>query len=180
MGEPVGHGADAQSRGLLRQPPMGRGRGHAEPASGLPDRQTPDGGQDTLRDVFLWPAEALPLPSGSGQPRRDTLGDSGPLQLRQSRQHVELQSSGWRRAVDPLAEGHERDAEGLYLVQEHHQVSETAPEAVRRWYAWMLLDRDASGDRDKARTLLGEATEMYQTIGMPKHLEMVEKMSAAL
>ncbi len=47
---------------------------------------------------------------------------------------------------------------------------------VRRWYARMLLERNAPGDRDKARTLLGEATEMYRTIGMPKHLEMVEGM----
>ena len=51
---------------------------------------------------------------------------------------------------------------------------------VRRWYARMLLNRDDPGDRDKARTLLGEATEMYRTIGMPKHLEIVEKMSAEL
>ena len=42
----------------------------------------------------------------------------------------------------------------------------------------MLLDRNQDGDRDKAQTLLGEATEMYRRIGMPKHLEMVEKMSA--
>ena len=47
---------------------------------------------------------------------------------------------------------------------------------VRRWYARMLLDRDQPGDRDKARTLLGEAVEMYRTIGMPKHLEMAERM----
>ena len=33
----------------------------------------------------------------------------------------------------------------------------------------MLLDRNAPGDRDKARTLLGEAIEMYQQIGMPRH-----------
>ena len=32
----------------------------------------------------------------------------------------------------------------------------------------------APGDRDKARTLLGEAIEMYEQIGMPKHLEMAE------
>ena len=51
---------------------------------------------------------------------------------------------------------------------------------VRRWYAQMLLDRTAPGDCDKARTLLGEATGMHQTIGMPKHLEMVEKMSGVL
>ena len=51
---------------------------------------------------------------------------------------------------------------------------------ARRWYARMLLNRNEPGDRDKARTLLGKATEMYRTIGMPKHLELVEKMSAAL
>ena len=52
------------------------------------------------------------------------------------------------------------------------------PEA-RRWYARMLVDRNAPGDREQARTLLGEATEMYRTIGMAKHVEMVEQMSAS-
>ena len=47
---------------------------------------------------------------------------------------------------------------------------------VRRWYATMLIERSAVGDQDKARTLLGEAIEMYRAIGMPKHLEMVEGM----
>jgi hypothetical protein len=32
------------------------------------------------------------------------------------------------------------------------------------------------GGRDKARTLLGEAVEMYQTIGMPRHVEMAEEL----
>ena len=50
---------------------------------------------------------------------------------------------------------------------------------VRRWYARMLLDRNTPGDRDKARTMLGEATKMYRTIGMPKHLKMAEKMKGA-
>jgi hypothetical protein len=35
---------------------------------------------------------------------------------------------------------------------------------VRRWYAAMLIERHADDDRDKARTLLGEAIEMYRTI----------------
>ena len=47
---------------------------------------------------------------------------------------------------------------------------------MRRWYAQMLLDRNAAGDRDKARTLLGEAVDQYRTIGMPKHLAMAEGM----
>ena len=50
---------------------------------------------------------------------------------------------------------------------------------VRRWYAWMLLDRDAPGDRDKARTLLGEAIGLYKAIGMPKHVEIAERMLEA-
>ena len=44
----------------------------------------------------------------------------------------------------------------------------------------MLIDRDATGDRDKARALLGEAVEMYQAIGMPWHLEKAEQMAGAL
>ncbi len=47
---------------------------------------------------------------------------------------------------------------------------------VRRWYARMLIDRDAPGDRDKARALLTEAIAMYRKIGMPKHVEMAEAM----
>jgi hypothetical protein len=38
----------------------------------------------------------------------------------------------------------------------------------------MLLDRNAPGDREKARGLLTEAIEMYRRIGMPKHVEMAE------
>ncbi len=36
----------------------------------------------------------------------------------------------------------------------------------------MLIERDAPGDRDKARQLLTEAIAMYRKIGMPKHVEM--------
>ena len=39
-----------------------------------------------------------------------------------------------------------------------------------------LIDRNAAGDRDKARTLLGEATHMYRVIGMPKHVEMADDL----
>jgi len=47
---------------------------------------------------------------------------------------------------------------------------------VRRWYARMLIDRDAPGDRGKARELLTEALAMYRRIGMPKHVEMAEAL----
>ncbi len=47
---------------------------------------------------------------------------------------------------------------------------------VRRWYARMLIDRDATGDREKARELLTDAIGMYRQIGMPKHVELAEAM----
>ena len=47
---------------------------------------------------------------------------------------------------------------------------------VRRWYAWLLLNRDAPGDRDKAHRLLAEAIELYRTFGMPKHVDIAETM----
>ena len=47
---------------------------------------------------------------------------------------------------------------------------------VRRWYARMLIDRNAPGDRAKARELLTEAIAMYRKIGMPKHVEMAEAL----
>ena len=70
------------------------------------------------------------------------------------------------------AEAHYRTA----LSQAHEMPFRSEQPEVRRWYAQMLLDRNGSGDRDKARTLLGEAVEMYQAIGMPRHLEMAGEM----
>jgi class 3 adenylate cyclase/tetratricopeptide (TPR) repeat protein len=51
---------------------------------------------------------------------------------------------------------------------------------VRRWYARMLIDRDAPGDRDKAWRLLTEAIAMYRRIGMSKHVEMAQALSSQL
>ena len=62
------------------------------------------------------------------------------------------------------------------LTQAHDLPHKIAQPEVRRWYAQMLLNRNAPGDRDKARTLLGEAIDRYRTIGMPKHLAMAEGM----
>ena len=50
---------------------------------------------------------------------------------------------------------------------------------VRYWFARMLLDRDASGDRERARGLLAEARSAYADIGMPKHVETVDALLAA-
>ena len=66
------------------------------------------------------------------------------------------------------------------LKQAHDLPHKIAQPEVRRWYAQMLLDRNAPGDRDKARMLLGEAIDQYRTIGMPKHLAMAEGMLGRL
>jgi class 3 adenylate cyclase/tetratricopeptide (TPR) repeat protein len=60
------------------------------------------------------------------------------------------------------------------LRQAHEIPVVIAQPEVRRWYAHMLIDRDAPGDGEKARELLTEAVAMYRRIGMPKHVEMAE------
>jgi tetratricopeptide (TPR) repeat protein len=62
------------------------------------------------------------------------------------------------------------------LRQAHEIPHRLEQPEVRRWYARMLIDRDAPGDRDKARQLLREAIAMYREIGMPKHVEMAEAL----
>src|SRR2546428_11665126 len=47
---------------------------------------------------------------------------------------------------------------------------------VRRFYAEMLLERGAPGDRETARELLTQALAMYRELGMPKHIEMAEAL----
>ena len=47
---------------------------------------------------------------------------------------------------------------------------------IRRFHAMVLRDRAAKGDREKARTLLGEALETYKRIGMPRHIEMTQAL----
>ncbi len=64
------------------------------------------------------------------------------------------------------------------LRQAHDLPHRIEQPEVRRWYAWMLLERDAPGDRERARVLLNEAIAMYRDIGMPKHLEIAEVLLA--
>jgi class 3 adenylate cyclase/tetratricopeptide (TPR) repeat protein len=64
------------------------------------------------------------------------------------------------------------------LRQAHELPNVLAQPETRRWYAWMLLDRERPGDREKARELLTEAIAMYRRIGMPKHIEIAEALLA--
>ena len=72
----------------------------------------------------------------------------------------------------PQAEAHFEKA----LIQVHEIPHRIEQAEVRRWYARMLLDRDDAGDVEKARQLLNEALAAYKQLGMPKHVEMTEKL----
>lgn len=47
---------------------------------------------------------------------------------------------------------------------------------TRRWFAHMLLDRNAPGDRDQARSLVEDAIPVYRRIGMPRHEELARRL----
>ena len=72
------------------------------------------------------------------------------------------------------AEGHFQTA----LQQAESFPNRLEQAEIRRFYAMMLLDRAASGDREKAHTLLSEALETYLQIGMPRHIEMTQTLLA--
>jgi hypothetical protein len=55
------------------------------------------------------------------------------------------------------------------LRQAHDLPHRLEQPEVRRWFAWMLLERGAEGDRERARTLLDEAIAAYGALGMPRH-----------
>ena len=47
---------------------------------------------------------------------------------------------------------------------------------TRRWWAWMLLRRDASGDRKRAGELLEEAIAGYQKLEAPLFEQIATEM----
>ena len=51
---------------------------------------------------------------------------------------------------------------------------------ICRFYAMMLVDRGAPGDREKAQNLLREALVTYTNIGMPRHIEMIQGLAKSL
>jgi tetratricopeptide (TPR) repeat protein len=47
---------------------------------------------------------------------------------------------------------------------------------IRRFHAMMLKDRGAPGDRGRAHTLLAQALESYQRIGMSRHIDLAQAL----
>jgi tRNA A-37 threonylcarbamoyl transferase component Bud32/tetratricopeptide (TPR) repeat protein len=74
-------------------------------------------------------------------------------------------------------------------AEKHHLTAihqmDTAPfknlqPVAREWYADMLLERNAAGDRDKARALLSEVVAMYKSMGMTFPAKLIHEKLAAL
>lgn len=64
----------------------------------------------------------------------------------------------------------------IALRQAHEIPYRVEQPEVRRWYARMLIERNASGDKEKARSLLSEAVPMYRDMEMPRHLAIAEEL----
>jgi hypothetical protein len=71
------------------------------------------------------------------------------------------------------------------LAEEHFQAAlqqaEELPFAIeaaetRRWYAQMLLDRNAPGDRNQAHDLVKAAIPLYRRLGMARHEELTRTL----
>jgi tetratricopeptide (TPR) repeat protein len=74
-----------------------------------------------------------------------------------------------------VAEAHFQTA--LQQAESFPNVLEQAE--INRFKAMMLIDRAASGDREKAKTLLAKALETYTQIGMPRHSEITRTLLQA-
>jgi tetratricopeptide (TPR) repeat protein len=68
----------------------------------------------------------------------------------------------WERAEEHFRTALRQAEEMPYRVEQ--------PE-TRRWYAWMMIRRGASGDSQRARALLSEAIDLYSELGMSKHAD---------
>ena len=148
-----------------------------EKRSWLPTR-----GQPNTRGSWLMLAlviEGLVMLGGQSQagqlyPLVDELLDTGAVALwpifRLTQTIAGVAASASRQWA--AAENHFRNA--MQQAEAFPQLLEQAE--IRRFHAMMLMDRAASGDRDKARTLLSEALENYTQIGMPRHIEMVRTL----
>ena len=75
--------------------------------------------------------QPLPRRADSGEASANPLRDSSPLKFGQGGKDVELKSTSGCRAVDALAQRHERDADGLHVLQQRDEVLQIAPESVQ-------------------------------------------------
>src|SRR5205814_698475 len=51
---------------------------------------------------------------------------------------------------------------------------------ILRFYAQMLAERGGPGDHDRARSMLAEAAETFTSLGMPRHVDMANRVLQAI
>jgi hypothetical protein len=78
------------------------------------------------------------------------------------------------------AAAHQWDAAADHFQTARHQ-AEAVPHyleqaEIRRFHAMMLINRAASGDRERARRMLAGARQIYTRIGMHRHIEMTRTL----
>ena len=80
-----------------------------------------------------------------------------------------------------------RSGASVATAEEHFQIAMQQAESfphlleqaeIRRFHAMMLIDRSAPDDRQRAQTLLNEALQSYERIGMPRHVEITKTLLA--
>jgi len=77
------------------------------------------------------PSRPFSWRSGPRQPCSDTLDDPFEFELGGGCEQVHLQTPSGRRRVDALAQAHERDTEGLQVIQQPHEVFQVPPQTIK-------------------------------------------------
>ena len=109
-----------------------RGSGRdAKAFSSPPDGQPPNGCKQLLGDLPFWSTQSLTLRLRAGEARHHSLLNPRALELRNRGQDVELQPPRWRRCVDALPKGHERNPQRLEFIEQQNQVPEVPSETVQ-------------------------------------------------
>ena len=176
--------ASVKGTGLAQLAVIQASAGDPTVVEALPvDALFPRAGQ--LNTIGSWDLLSAYLQGMTQLGRRAELSDLYPLTLEALETGVVMARdlTMWEAVAGMAAAGGDQwDAADTHFQTALRQAEEIPnkigqPE-VRRAYARMLIDRDAPGDKDKARTLLDEAIELYSALGMPKHLDLAKELQA--
>jgi hypothetical protein len=109
---------------------MQDGPRHVEGLRGRPDRQVRGLLERDGIDVYAGTTEPTSSRLHASESGSDPLCDSRPLEFRERAEDVQLEFSRRRAGVDPLAEGHEPDADRLQCIDQGNQVLQIPPEPI--------------------------------------------------